>query len=391
MDTEIHRQRHAQRWEAAESSARKIAIGGVIFAVLILLNVVEPYFEIDEQKKLLPDLQSELQSLQNQKQALEARRASLTEIKVALDNVDKAVASAPWKAEIEKLIEICKRNCSLQKANETVENIASLMRQQTVAPLRRAISQTGMASELESAAARIDASIDAWREPLIDNPGWFQSVELKHRTAAGVGSGISDATREAAEEVDAVSAAATQELAALNQALEAQKQSLETEKDTLDKEISEKQSRIEQAMQAALPAWATGLFTVERMVNLYPWILLIVGIWVVVNGLTAGHHYRRMADAEGWTAEERGDPVLSTPWTLTWRGAAGGAVTIMSYGATLGVLIYCIYRSANPGQVDAFMAKAEAQIVSDQPVELAMAVLALALVTVSVITMRRGK
>jgi hypothetical protein len=101
-------------------------------------------------------------------------------------------------------------------------------------------------------------------------------------------------------------------------------------------------------MNRALPAWARGILDLKQLMVIYPWLLAGIAIYLIATAIQASRHFHAMADGEGWTAEERRDPVLSTAWTLTPRGPVGSVATVATYATVLGVLGLCVYRSQHP-------------------------------------------
>lgn len=386
MDPAVKLKRHTQLWENADANARRVAIAGLIFAALILVNVVEPYFKMTKEDELLPQWRAELASLETEQASLAQRKEDLQKIEMVLGQIEQSVKDLPWRSDIDKLIQTCRGGCPANvqdRADETIINIADKMKKISVEPLRAVIRETGMEGELAGAADNVEAAINAWKDQRLRKV-WYATVQSKERAAATVASDVQAETQRAEATRGNLDEATTQQLASLTADIGEQQVNLQARETIIVEDIKAKEEKIRAAMGAALPAWADGLFTVKSMVLLYPWILVGIGVWMVGNGLIAGQHYRGMADAEGWTAIERGDPLLSSPWTLTWRGAAGGAVTFSYYSASLGALGYCIYRSAHPAEYEEWSSSTQGALAANFPVELSFALLAVALLAVGI-------
>jgi hypothetical protein len=141
---------------------------------------------------------------------------------------------------------------------------------------------------------------------------------------------------------------ASEVISSIRISLEKNQEQKEKEQKVLKSQIDSLTVDIDDALKQALPSWARGLLSADNMVVLYPWILIGIAIFLVATALRSAHHFRAMADSEGWTVEERRDPLLSTLWTLVPRGRVGTAVTFVNYTWIFGVLGICLYRLFNP-------------------------------------------
>lgn len=385
MDPDVKLKRHTSLWESAETNARRVAVAGVIFAALILINVVEPYKQMAEEEAMLPQWRTELAALQAEQAQLQRRKQSLAKIESVLDRIEQSITATPWQSDINALIQRCRGGCPANVqtlADNTIRSIAGKMKALSVVPLRSVIQETGMVDEFGAAADSVETVIDDWEEGRLGTV-WYATIDAKERTAASVGAGVRIEAQRAEETRGNLENATTEELANLTAGIDARRVEAENRAAKLREEIQSREEKIRAAMDAALPAWATGLFTVKSMVLLYPWILVGIGLWMVANGLIAGKHFRGMADAEGWNADERSDPLLSSPWTLTWRGVAGGAVTFLCYGIFLGALAYCIYRSEHPDAAGDWTSRTETALLANFPPGLAFVLLGLGLLAVA--------
>ena len=127
------------------------------------------------------------------------------------------------------------------------------------------------------------------------------------------------------------------------------------------------------------------------MIALYPWILAAIAVYLVGNALNSARYFRGMADEEGWSAAERSDPLVSSAWTLTWRGIRGASATIFCYITVLAALWYCLNRSLNPpgpGDRAGFSIQTISAVMGSPAILLAYGFLALALIIVVVLPLR---
>jgi hypothetical protein len=202
--------------------------------------------------------------------------------------------------------------------------------------LRNATNQLADGNSLATVPEELDKSIAEWLaqyEPI----DWWITRDQKDDTASAIGRELTwilrDAAADAAKIETEVAATARDKAEKVNEAQRAV--------DALLKEL-------QTVMNRALPAWARGILDLKQLLILYPWLLAAIAIYLITTALRASRHFHAMADGEGWSAEERRDPVLSTAWTLTSRGLAGSIATVATYGSVLGVLGLCVYRSQHP-------------------------------------------
>ena len=346
MDTETRLRRHSQLWETGIARVRGLAFGGVIFAVVMLLNVIQPYWEVERNPKFV-NLRSAVEELEEKQATNESKIADLKRIEQAFGEIKREIDGAPWRDEIQELLDFCKGGCPANtkpKADTVIEDIADELQTLIVAKFRAAIADSPMIQEFEPHAVAIEKAINDWRDEKLQTD-WYLTPAMKSATGNQAGEIARVSAQEAERKLGDLSVAAAGAIASTKTALDTKQSELITEEENLDNKIREKDEKIERAMNSALPGWATGLFTVDRMIVLYPWILISLATFMLGSAWNAGRHFRGMADAEGWSAEERSDPLLSSPWTLTWRGNMGSTVTALYYLTVVGVLIYCVAQS----------------------------------------------
>ena len=333
MDSAIRLRRHTQLWEAGITSVRRIAVSGLIFAGLILLKVIEPYQD--------PDLQNLRQTLASQEETEQTVSGELEDLRIieqTMGDIEKVVLAAPWDAANEELKRFFREGGggmnSQTEADKTVRKIADQIRDAVIDPLRKTIGDAEKVKELAAFPNRLKEAIDSWEAGKIGNSNWYATTRRKDAAIEEV----VDILKELRDEASAI-------IENRKAAISARTDELESKVAAAQKQISELNASIEQAMNEALPYWARKLISVERMVILYPWILVGIAIYLVSSAVNASRHFRSMADEYGWTADERSDPLLSSFWTLSWRGNTGTPITLIAYSVVVGALWYCLYRS----------------------------------------------
>lgn len=385
MDPNVRIKRHSLLWEAGTSRISRTAISGVIFAVLILIKVVAPEQTNKDQEQLLKNLgdrEAEISALQNQ----------LENFRSTLDEIEAVIVQAPWDVKKDDLIEFFVRRKnegnlnsgeSQDEADETIIEITEGVRKDIVKPLKEATAATTGLEELATYPNSIDAAITSWKNEHHGNREWYATLGSKARTMDQMSTLLSKIENDAAEAVGKIEGE-----------INSQIEEVKTDKKNIQANIESAETRKKAALNQILPSWATDLISVKNMMVLYPWILVAIAVFFVGNGLIAARHFDGMADEEKWSAAERSDPLLSSPWTLTWRGVAGTAFTLVLYLAVLAVLAYCLYRSLNPpvttvASVLTDPTDAAAAASSNLPIELAYGLFVAAFLLVVITPWRR--
>jgi len=371
MDSEIRLKRHALLWNAGCNSVRQTAVSALVLAAVLLSTVLEPNAtitsseaELEQKKTLLANDEQELQGLQETQQALLANRADLEEdlqhseaLLGRLGDIDDIIKAVPWDKHNRDLQAMFRNQPSFDyqaEADKTVRKIAAQIETDVVEPFRSALAGIEVDSELAAYPGRIEAAIGQWRDGLIDQQWWLR-VDSKERAVLEVTVEVSGLQAEALAKLDEGRAVveeqrdgilASQAALSVEIALAAKIQ--KTKKDEIDKArevIDKKWQVLDEALASALPGWAQKLVNVDAMVRFYPWILIGIAFFLVFRALIATQHYQGMADAEGWTMDERSDPLLSSIWTLTWRRNIGTGATLGTYWAILLCLWYLVSQS----------------------------------------------
>ncbi len=329
MDPTTRLKRHEQHGNAGTMSIRQVALSGVIFAAVILFNVIEPYTKNEEFEPRRKQLEQEERRAA---QKLAQTEAFLT----ALDEAKKITLDAPWNEhniELQRRFKLKLINDPEEEADNTVRKIAEQIRKQVVEPLKAAVNDNGLTGDVAAYPKSISDAIDKWEKDRI-GVVWYQDVGSKNSNVKALGDVVTTHEDEAIAKVEQAHKSVTKS-----------RDAIEKEHSQLLEDFTQVKEEIAQALAAALPDWAQRLVHVKTMVWLYPWILIGLTLYLVGRALTASHHYREMANEEGWSAVERSDPILSSIWTLTWRGTLGTSVTLGCYSALLLCLWYFLGKS----------------------------------------------
>ena len=343
MDPDIRRRRHAQLWESGTSSARKIGITGLIFAILVLLRVVEPYHLVERIG------QEDLELLENKRQELLVQQKQLGSVETALQEIEDELDKSPWNDEIENLkkyfVELRANGYESDEipqdmAKKTITNIGKLVSEKVIVKLRDVTAGPGTSERLAKYPDTIQEALTKWVDKNENNTKWYFTPESKDETISVM-----------SEELAALKAEALAAVVESRKNLEVDRKELVDAEAAIDKSKEDAEGDIKDELNEILPGWAQDSVGVRSMIIFFPWILVAFAVTMVSKAFIAAGHFHGMADEEQWTAVERSDPLLSTPWTLTWRGLPGTLLTIVNYSAVIGAYCFCLYRVEYPPAV----------------------------------------
>jgi len=329
MDPATRFGRHSDLWQAGSTRVERTAVAGLIFASVIFFNVIAPHAQTAQSRVDLAAFESRQQQAENEAARTDAFATNL-------EGIAKAVEDADWNRHNEALMQRFRSGAvgdPQLEADQTIREIAAEVRGDVLEPLTAAVASAGLDESLAEHPARMKSAIDTWEQAHLGQR-WFQTVREKEQTVFELDETIGNLEQEARQLV-----------AELQRDVEVKRSQLHLAQAALEGEIQITRDRIQQTLDEAIPAWAKGLVSIEWMVSVYPWILVGIAIYLVGNGLVSARHFHGMADAAGWSVPDRGDPLLSSMWTLTRRGAAGTAITLISYMAVLAGLAYFLNRS----------------------------------------------
>jgi len=340
MNPDIRRRRHAELWESGTSSARKIGITGLIFAILMLLRVVEPYHLIERIG------QKDLKALEVKREELLVQQRQLGSVETALQEIEDELDKSPWNDEVESLkkyfIELRANGYQSDeipqdRANETITNIGKLVNEGVIEKLSAVTERPGTSERLKEFPGIIKKALDKWTDENYDKTDWYFTPQSKDATIEGMN-----------EVLTALKAKALGAVYESRESLEVERKELKESEDAIDAKKENAEVGIKDDLNDILPEWAQDSVGVRSMIVFFPWILVAFAATMVGKAFIAARHFHGMADEEQWTAVERSDPLVSTSWTLTWRGLPGTIVTIVNYFAIIGAYWFCLSRVNYP-------------------------------------------
>jgi hypothetical protein len=379
MDSDVRAQRHEQLWQAGNNSARRIALGGLLFALIILIKVVAPYQEKAVLEKTLAAQTASAKSLK-------LRLNKISAVEDELDEIERVIINAPWDSAKDELIRFYANGGGNQKekANETIKQIADLIHAAIVEPLTVIVKGDGVSDDLASLPKMVADAIEEWERGKL-NTKWYYRVASKEQAMDEVKDILLELRSQSKQIVQGAKLKIGEQTKPLeNKLVEVRRK---------EKKIS---VSIQAALDDALPSWAGKLILAKTIVLFYPWILVGLAVYLVGSAVNASRHFHGMADEKGWTAEERSDPLMSSMWTLTFRGAMGTAITLGVYSWVLLCLWYCFYLSQQYAQVEfitRLLNPGESQIgqkLNNIPIGLGHGLMALVVVTCLVMPWRKN-
>jgi len=333
MEPQIRFSRHSELWQAGTTRVQRTAVAGLIFASVIFFNVIEPYAKTEQGR-------SNLLSIQEQQQQAGEELARLDTILMRLEAISTVVEEAAWRRHQQELAKRFRNGtvaAPQQEADLTIRTIAAEIRRDVLGPLAEALAEPGLSVHLADQTAGMQAVIDQWEQSHLGQR-WYQTVGEKERTVS-----------ELDAEIGTLQQQTQQVLSDLQSSVDAEHKRWQRQRSELAAELEATEEDIERSLDESIPAWAKGLVSVERMINAYPWILVGIAIYLAGSALASERHFHGMANAAGWSQTERSDPLLSSVWTLTWRGAIGTGLTLLCYFAVVAGLAYFLYRSMGSG------------------------------------------
>ncbi len=344
MDPTTRSQRHAELWEAGNTRVRRTALSGVIFAVVVLFKVIQPHAEEADSRKALAELEQKESGVAEELSRVRVLESRLAELSLTVER-------AEWERHKDDLIRsFATGNVrdAQEEADRAVRNIAQQIREEVVMPLEAIVAESGVSGPLAEQPAAMLRAVDDWEESQL-GARWYSTIHSKERAVGGIGSTVGSINERAERLVEDLKTGVEEErerlVGGFQGAVDAERARLGSRQAELAAKIEKTRADIQRALDEAVPAWASGLVSVDTMVILYPWLVVGLAVYLVACGLVAARHYHGLAKTSGWPAEDRGDPLLSSLWTLTWRGSSGTALTLLCYAGVLLGLGVCLHRA----------------------------------------------
>jgi hypothetical protein len=328
MVNEYRLKRHTELWETQNKQIKRILIGGLFFAYLLLFNILTPFsHRLDDIKAVTQKLNSEVNKITDSKQ-------SLSELKETLKGIQETIAKQPWMKEKDNLMErFAKMNAEgrgswaryQKEADSTVSVIGSLVLQKVSKPLNKFLTNPSYDKLMPKLTIELNALPQVVEQWTNENHGniWYRTPHDKEAT-------VHELTSELEDQLEKISLAINQEQPNLKDEenkLKAKIVQLNEMKAEEEKKLPEK---LDAEMKKILPNWISGIISVKQLM-LYPFVIIVIVCYVSIVAFALTRHYCFMASSLNIENDESSDSALSSLWTLTYRGRIGTLLTLTTY------------------------------------------------------------
>ncbi len=366
MTEEFQIERHTKLWEDKTKHVKRIVFSGLLFGGVILVNVLTPYSEdIGARAKL----QQEIDLLRSQAKEVEASLAPLDDLTEELAQVKATITAKPWNARIENLKQRYRHinaqggadwDTYQREADATVDSVAAQVKKSVLTPLARfttdSIAAQAEISDLAQQMAALPGALDSW---VNKNMGrrWYRTIESKE---AEINDLTYDLNRRLRSFDNAVNGA-IQDLQRKKRDLRKQIERLQNSPAIRDKE--KKLAALRAEMEKILPEWIKGMVSVEQMVQLFPFIVVLLAGYALFTGKSVASHYHFLAKKLGFASAGREDASYSSIWTFTWRGAKGTLLTVGTY--SFFILVMWLFYEVGVGVLQKWLEAESSPIISE--------------------------
>lgn len=328
--------RHKALWNEHNKRIKRTIIGGLVFGTLLLFTVLEP-LSADLNKRI--EYNNEIEKFARERQNIEESIKALGEFEQTLKNVTKTIEEEPWKREIYTLIENFRsmnirgegnRKRYQKEADSTILNVKNQVSKMVIEPLDKALLKIPMAAELmPEFSEELKTSpkvVNSWVDKL-KGENWYSTIDEKTNTIDSLTKDLRNQTNKIVDAIKDDGPKLTTEKLELSKKIE----ELENNKDL--KATEDLLEDLEARMEKILPPWLRGMISIYQMIQLYPFIILGLVIYVFVIALLLSFHYQSMIKELKFAREAKKNPTFSSLWTLTTRGRFGTILTIVTYFA----------------------------------------------------------
>jgi hypothetical protein len=333
-NTDFRLQRHLKLWEEQSKVVKRTMVAGLLFGLVLILNVLAPFVDISGKTG---DTQNKIHELKQEQNSAAELNKTLDELQNTLSGVQETISTQPWMNEKNKLISTLReiRNRSprsgswpeYQKAaNVTIRTIAEQVRDEIVRPLEESLHRSPQArqalTELSRGLVTLRADMDNWEQDHLGKR-WYETFFMKDRE-------MRELTYSLESKIDVISTL----IRADQSKIDTKRQGLAKLANALKYDIRRREGvldELEREMEKILPGWLRGILSIDQMIQLFPFILLGMLVYVTGNALSLTRHHHFVLEGIGISQAERRDPSISSVWTVTPRGRLGTALTLITY------------------------------------------------------------
>ncbi|MCD4806565.1 MAG: hypothetical protein K8R13_03175 [Methanococcoides sp.] len=334
MDKDFRLTRHTALWEEQNKRIKRTIIAGLVFGLLLLVNVLKPYSSDIDKKR---DIRTEIEIYKKEKGVIENSITAIDDFKETLGAVQITIREQPWMKEKDKLIRTLaginergegNRQRYQEEADNTVRVIGAQVNEMVVKPLNEFLPNyprvAVLMPELYTELKTLPMTIQEWIRRYLGKR-WYSTLESKM------------------ERVESLSRGLEVKLDTINNKISMEKPNLVRKRKELTQEITRMENKadiqakkkllktLEARMDKIMPEWIRGLISLHQMIQYYPLIILGLVIYVLALAISLNSHYDSMAAVRKINQAAKTDPIFSSLWTLTYRGHVSTILTIASY------------------------------------------------------------
>ncbi len=333
--SEFRYERHLEIWKDQNKLIKRVVLATLIFGFLILIRVLIPLNDKTIQ------IQNQVNNNKDEIKSLEKTNASSLKFKDKLSQVEKFIQDQPWEREKDNLIRTFRnlnrgnRNTDPQGvADASIARIVSDLRTSIIQPLEGIFVEDANAAELFPDIRReIDAFaqfIDDWETDHLGR-NWYGTISRKNLEMGLL-------TRDVNQRTNRLSATLTAKIDRVTREISTRLDQIES----LDQNVTDILTGLEATLEEILPNWLQGVFKVRHMVQLYPFMLLIMVLYTVWLSYSIARHYNFVKRHIDLKKEDMTDIATASIWTLTLKGRIGFMLTSLTYGLFF-ILVWILF------------------------------------------------
>ncbi|MGQ1785085.1 hypothetical protein [Saccharicrinis sp. GN24d3] len=335
MDDQYRIDRHKRLLEEKTKLVKRTVFASVLFGLFILVNVLRPYSQgLKEKKKI----EVEIQEYEDQIKEVEASNLTLEKLNIVLDNIQKLVKERPWNSETRKLIlkyremnriGSVSRSQYQDKADSTIIAISTLVSETVTKPIQDFVTDSFvgnkfLSDKLHRELETLPSVVNTWKTENIGKY-WYGTIHSKEAHVETLSQTLGDKLNNISSIIDED-----------KPILESKQKELvrRLEEITSKADYSELKQSLEDLrakMDEILPQWFKGMISVEQMVYLYPFIIILLASYVLYTAIGLSSHFNILAKELNFYKNSTKDPSYTSLWTLTYRGKLSTLMTVCVY------------------------------------------------------------
>jgi len=199
------------------------------------------------------------------------------------------------------------------------------VKQNVIEPLSDFLKRSSLSDNLSPKFIQdvktISGSVDTWVK---ENKGkrWYITIESKEYEVERLSNTLDVKLNSVSSEIDL-------EKPKLNSRQKLLEEKVKKLKDNpVLKEKKDSLNKFQAKMDKILPEWIRGLISVEQMVQIFPFVVVILTIFALNASLAAASHYRFLTQELNLSKVTITDPSFSSLWALAYRGKLGTILTV---------------------------------------------------------------